>query len=104
VLLSERSIPEEVRAAKSLLIRDVPLKLKHWIETEREQAMLSQREYVIRVLEKAYHSEAAPTLFDAPQHPEPTSTTGTPFTFVALFAVFAPRGRQVVAAGGATRL
>ena len=72
--------------AESLLIRDVPSKLKNWIETEREQAMLSQREYVISVLEKAYNSKAAPTLFDAPQHPEPTSTTGTPFTFIDLFA------------------
>mgnify|MGYP000417151649 CR=1 FL=1 len=103
VLLSEHSFPEQVRVAESLPIRDVPPKLKNWIETEREQAMLSQREYVMCVLDKAYNSKAAPTLFDAPQHPEPTSTNGTPFTFVALFAVFAPTGRRVVATGGATR-
>ncbi|MBL8881337.1 MAG: hypothetical protein JNG88_19730 [Phycisphaerales bacterium] len=52
--------------AESLLIRDVPPKLKNWIESEREQAMVSQREYVISVLEKAYNSKAAPTLFDKP--------------------------------------
>ncbi len=90
--------------AESLLIRDVPPKLKNWIETEREQAMASQREYVISVLEKAYNSKAAPTLFDKPQHPEPAASTETHFNFVDLFAIFAPTGRRVVATGGATRL
>jgi len=104
VLLSEYSFPEEVRVAESLLIRDVPPKLKNWIETEREQAMLSQREYVISVLKKAYNSKTPPSLFDAAQQSAPTSATGTPFTFIDLFAVFAPTGRRVVATGGATRL
>ena len=89
---------------ESLLIRDVPHKLKRWIEDEREQSMLSQREYVISVLEKAYNSKTPPSLFDAAQHPAPTSATGTPFTLIDLFAVFAPTGRGVVATGGATRL
>jgi DNA (cytosine-5)-methyltransferase 1 len=71
---------------ESLLIRDVPPKIKRWIDDEREQSMLSQREYVISVLEKAYNSKARPSLFDAAQHPAPTSPTGTPFTFVDLFA------------------
>ncbi len=66
--------------------------------------MLSQREYVIGVLEKAYNSETPSTLIEMAQHSAPTSTTGTPFTFVDLFAVFAPTGRRAVATGGATLL
>ena len=69
-----------------MLIRDVPTNIKRWIEYERGQSMLSQREYVIKILERACNSRALPSLFDMAQHPTPTNATGTPFTFIDLFS------------------
>jgi hypothetical protein len=90
--------------AESLSIRDVQSKLKNWIESEREQAILSRGDYVIRALETAHNSKAAPSPFDASQHPEPAAINRAPCTLVDLFAAFAPTGRRDVATGGATRL
>lgn len=72
--------------SESMLIRDVPPKIKRWIEYERGQSMLSQREYVIKILERACNSQVLPSLFDMAQHPTPTNATGTPFTFIDLFS------------------
>ena len=72
--------------AKDLLIRDVPPQLKRWIDEEREQFRLTQQEYVIEVLSRAQKTGLQPTLFDHAKQVEPQQVTGTPFTFIDLFA------------------
>lgn len=69
-----------------LNIRDVPEVLRRWIDIEREQELLSQREYVIKVLEKAYNAKATPGLFEPPGSNRVVAPTGVPFVFVDLFA------------------
>ncbi len=72
--------------AKDLLIRDVPPQIKRWIDEEREQFRLTQQEYVIEVLSRALKLGLQPTLFDGVKPAEPAPVTGTPFTFIDLFA------------------
>jgi len=38
--------------AKQLLIRDVPPRVKSWIDTKRKAEKLSQNQFVIKALEK----------------------------------------------------
>lgn len=67
-----------------LLIRDVPERVRTWIESERRTRRMTQKEVVIEALERACEGNQ-PTLFDATPkaraHPE-----SIPFTFVDLFA------------------
>lgn len=72
--------------ANELLIRDVPQRVKTWIDAKRRAEGVSQKEFVIRMLEKACDGPPQPGLFDelaSRPHPLPESL---PFTFIDLFA------------------
>jgi DNA (cytosine-5)-methyltransferase 1 len=72
--------------AKQLLIRDVPPRVKSWIDTKRKAEKLSQNQFVIKALEKVCAEGDAPTLFDTPiSRPEPLPGS-MPFNFIDLFA------------------
>jgi DNA (cytosine-5)-methyltransferase 1 len=69
-----------------LLIRNVPTRVKTWIDINRRAEGISQKEFVIKTLEKACDGGVVPTLFDeiiARPQPIPESI---PFTFIDLFA------------------
>lgn len=69
-----------------LLIRDVPPRIRTWVESERKARKMSQKEFVISMLEKACEGGMQPTLFDeAIRRPQPIPDS-IPFTFIDLFA------------------
>ena len=75
---------------RSVLVRNVPRELFRWCEEEREKRRMSQREYLIGLLEGARKRADQPLLFETtgsetrvrPRSAEPESA----FTFVDLFA------------------
>ena len=69
-----------------LLIRDVPERIKTWIESERKSRRMSQKEFVIGMLEKACDDDGQLKLFDAAARQPPPVPESTPFTFIDLFA------------------
>jgi DNA (cytosine-5)-methyltransferase 1 len=72
--------------AELLFIRDVPSHLKSWIEVARKAQKMSQKEFVIKTLEKACDGGLQPTLFDhIANRPQPVPES-IPFTFIDLFA------------------
>lgn len=74
---------------KQISIRDVPEALYEWIESERHAKRVSQKEFLLKVLESAatYGSGTPqPTLFDfRPAVAQPVAGP-FPFTFIDLFA------------------
>ncbi len=74
---------------KNILIRDVPEPIFNWIEEERYSKRVSQKEFLLKVLEEAANSgdgNSQPTLFDyAPRIANPLKYD-LPFTFIDLFA------------------
>lgn len=72
--------------ADDLLIRDVPPRIRTWIDSERKARRMSQKEFVISMLEKACDDNGQLKLFDGvAQQPQPVPET-IPFTFIDLFA------------------
>jgi DNA (cytosine-5)-methyltransferase 1 len=72
--------------ANELLIRDVPTRVRTWVESERAARKMTQKEFVISVLEKACAGGPQPGLFDdAIRRPQPIPES-IPFTFIDLFA------------------
>jgi DNA (cytosine-5)-methyltransferase 1 len=76
---------------RSLLLRDVPGELSLWIEKERGQQLMSQREFVLNLLAQASREKQEPSLFDQiPEKRSPPSAgeeaLQAPFKFVDLFA------------------
>lgn len=72
--------------AKQLLIRDVPPRVTSWIESVRRAEGLTQKEFVIKMLERACDGGSQPGLFDTVrQCPQPVPDS-LPFTFIDLFA------------------
>lgn len=68
-----------------LLIRDVPDRVRSWIETERRTRRMSQKEFVIEALQRACDGNE-PTLFDqVAKIPQPLPES-IPFNFCDLFA------------------
>ncbi len=67
-----------------LLIRDVPDRVRTWIESERRTRRMSQKEFVLEALERACDGNQ-PTLFDGAARVLPLPH-GIPFTFCDLFA------------------
>lgn len=67
-----------------LFIRDVPAELRSWIDEERQQQQLTQREFLISLLRNAHQSRTLPLPFSvAPRELDPESI---PFKFIDLFA------------------
>jgi DNA (cytosine-5)-methyltransferase 1 len=74
---------------RNILIRDVPEAIYTWIENERYSKRISQKEFLLKVLETAasYNSDGSqPSLFDfRPQIARPVPGD-LPFSFIDLFA------------------
>ena len=72
--------------ANELLIRDVPHRVRTWVESERAARKMTQKEFVISVLEKACEGGRQPGSFDEKiRRPQPIPES-IPFTFIDLFA------------------
>jgi hypothetical protein len=71
---------------KELVIR-VPKEVHSWIESERCQKMMKQKEFLLKLLQDARHKKQSPSLFDAMSRPVPPVASGViPFRFADLFA------------------
>ena len=70
----------------SLLVRDVPEQIRTWIEEERSQYHLTQKEFVLSVLQNAYENGQQPMLPFEPKMIEPSLVERIPFTFIDLFS------------------
>ena len=68
-----------------ILIRDVPPRVRTWIESERRARKMSQKEFVIEALEKASEG-GQPTLFDDTTRRLQPIPDSVPFKFIDLFA------------------
>lgn len=71
--------------APTLFIRDVPDHIKAWIEEQRYQRKMSQKEFMLNILEEASGNSQI-SLFDSKTRTNPNEFTGMPFTFIDLFA------------------
>ena len=75
---------------RSVLVRNVPSELFRWCEEEREKRRMTQREYVIGLLEDARTRGNQPLLFDhaasAARRRPSASRPEASFTFIDLFA------------------
>ena len=70
-----------------ILIRDIPQRLKNWIDDKSYNLRTSQKEFVLSVLMKAYNVKFEPSLFDsAPSEPVRPREEGIPFSFIDLFS------------------
>jgi DNA (cytosine-5)-methyltransferase 1 len=71
--------------SKQLLVRDVPEQIRSWIENERSNQHMTQKEFVINVLQQACNSGQSILPFE-PVRVEPSLVERIPFTFIDLFA------------------
>jgi DNA (cytosine-5)-methyltransferase 1 len=71
--------------SRPLLVRDVPEQIRSWIEVERNQQNMTQKEFVLNVLQKAYANGQTILPFE-PVRVEPSLVERIPFTFIDLFA------------------
>jgi len=73
--------------SRQLLVRDVPEQIRSWIEEERSQRHMTQKEFVISVLQKAHENGNNQTQLPfEPHHIEPSLVERIPFKFIDLFA------------------
>lgn len=68
-----------------LLVRDVPEQIRSWIEQERTQHHMTQKEFLISVLQQACGKRENVLPFE-PVRVEPSAVERIPFTFIDLFA------------------
>jgi len=73
------------RVTDKLLIRGVPAEVHSWIENTRRESLLTQREFVLDVLDRARKQRQQLHLFEPGQRLS-RSSVGVPFKFVDLFA------------------
>jgi len=71
--------------SKQLLVRDVPEQIRSWIEQERTQQHMTQKEFLISVLQQACGNRENVLPFEAVRV-EPSAVERIPFTFIDLFA------------------
>lgn len=71
---------------KDLLVRNVPKRLQHWIDSQLQERQMSQQEFVLSLLQTA--SSPAPQTLALPfEHVRKSRTPDVlPFTFIRLFA------------------
>lgn len=70
-----------------LSVRDVPEQIRSWIEQQRGSRQMTQKEFVLSVLQRAYENEAVQSQlpFEIPQI-KPSPVQRIPFKFIDLFA------------------
>jgi DNA (cytosine-5)-methyltransferase 1 len=73
--------------ARNILVRNVPAEIRAWIEQQSRGARMSQQQFVLNLLDRAWRGEEMP-LFAVPPQPQPREVApdSVPFTFVDLFA------------------
>lgn len=72
--------------SSDILVRDVPEPVREWIENERSLHRMTQKEFVLSLLEQAYHqSRELPLFAGLPQIVTPAPER-IPFKFIDLFA------------------
>jgi DNA (cytosine-5)-methyltransferase 1 len=72
--------------SNDILIRSVPTPVRDWIDNQRQPRNLSQREFVIEILETARVKEEPLFEYAARCTYQTPATEGLPFTFIDLFA------------------
>ena len=79
--------PEVIMAKKqNILLRDVPQNIYTWIESQRHTRRVSQKEFLLKILETAATYNVSDTLFPFTPAVSFNRPTETPFTFIDLFA------------------
>lgn len=71
---------------QDILIRDVPQNIYSWIENQRNAKRISQKEFLLKVLEAAATYNASDSLFTFQPAVSFKRPTNTPFKFIDLFA------------------
>src|SRR5579885_701261 len=72
---------------RQLLVRDVPEQIRSWIQEERSQRHMTQKEFVISVLQQAREGSNGQAILPfEPSHIEPSLVERIPFSFIDLFA------------------
>ena len=71
---------------QNILLRDVPQNIYTWIESQRHTRRVSQKEFLLKVLETAATYNVSDTLFPFTPAVSFRRPTETPFTFIDLFA------------------
>ncbi len=69
-----------------LLIRNVPEHVRTWIDVQRRAQQMSQKEFVLKTLERACEEGPSPSLFDEMGTRIETVSEVIPFKFIDLFA------------------
>ena len=73
--------------SNQLLVRDVPEQIRTWIEEERNNRHMTQKDFVLSVLHQAHENSSIQTKLPfEPQHIEPSLVGRIPFSFIDLFA------------------
>jgi DNA (cytosine-5)-methyltransferase 1 len=72
--------------SKQVLVRKVPSHIAAWIEKQREEQRMTQRQFIVSILEKACASAQAPLFSGGPQIIERPIPEYLPFRFVDLFS------------------
>lgn len=79
--------PEEFMTKKqNILLRDVPPNIYTWIENQRNSRRISQKEFLLKVLETVATYNVSDSLFPFPPAVSFSQPTDTPFRFIDLFA------------------
>ena len=72
--------------AKQVLIRDLPANVKAWIEDESYKNRMTQKEFLLGILEDAAITKDSPSLFDDLSPSPVVVPNALPFTFIDIFA------------------
>ncbi|MCL4309668.1 MAG: DNA (cytosine-5-)-methyltransferase [Actinobacteria bacterium] len=72
--------------AKQVLIRDLPANVKAWIEEESYRKRMTQKEFLLGILEDAAIAKDSPSLFDELMPSPVVIPNALPFTFIDIFA------------------
>lgn len=87
-------------ATNQFLVRDIPPEIHSWIGEESHQRRMTQKDFVLSVLEQAHRGSDQLPLFDAATTALRRDSAGVPFGFIDLFAGIGGMRLGVEGAGG----